>query len=231
LENTFPKSPRPQCIDLNGTRCYDLFVRLELPITQHLRSLLRHSVLVSLFGLCGVLFVHAQTQKPSLPDPVKFVNKFDIVANVVHAVLEDMGFKIETEDRKGGKITTRPYEFITGSLTSSEVDKVAAKNDTATGSWTKAQYSIEALLEIVSPTETMVTVRTKMEALNRDIDGTEKWIALDSLGSVERRILGRISTKLMMDTDAPQNDGKGFWKKRPQPVDPRQPRFPSSTPR
>jgi hypothetical protein len=186
---------------------------------------------VSLFGLCGVFSVHAQTQRPSLPDPVKFVNKFDIVANVVHAVLEDMGFKIEMEDRKGGKITTRPYEFITGSLTSSEVEKVAVINDTATGSWIKAQYSIETLLEIVSPTETMVTVRTKMEALNRDIDGTEKWVTLDSLGSVERRILGRISTKLMMDTDAQQNDGKGFWKKRPQPVDPRQPRFPSSTPR
>jgi hypothetical protein len=206
-------------------------VCLELHITQQLRSLLRQALLVSLFGLCGVFSVHAQTQRPSLPDPVKFVNKFDIVANVVHAVLEDMGFKIEMEDRKGGKITTRPYEFITGSLTSSEVEKVAVINDTATGSWIKAQYSIETLLEIVSPTETMVTVRTKMEALNRDIDGTEKWVTLDSLGSVERRILGRISTKLMMDTDAQQNDGKGFWKKRPQPVDPRQPRFPSSTPR
>jgi hypothetical protein len=216
---------------LNWTQCYDLFVCLELHITQQLRSLLRQALLVSLFGLCGVFSVHAQTQRPSLPDPVKFVNKFDIVANVVHAVLEDMGFKIEMEDRKGGKITTRPYEFITGSLTSSEVEKVAVINDTATGSWIKAQYSIETLLEIVSPTETMVTVRTKMEALNRDIDGTEKWVTLDSLGSVERRILGRISTKLMMDTDAQQNDGKGFWKKRPQPVDPRQPRFPSSTPR
>jgi hypothetical protein len=104
-----------------------------------------------LFGLSGVFSLSAQSQKPSLPDPVKFVNKSDIVANVVRSVFDDMGFKIEVEDRKGGRVTTRPYEFITGALTSSEVDKVAVKNDRVTGSWLKAQYSVEALLEIVSP--------------------------------------------------------------------------------
>jgi hypothetical protein len=213
---------------LHRTRCYDLRVRLELHITQHLRCLLRRAVWLSLFGLGGVFSIYAQTQKPDLPDPVKFVNKFETVANVVHAVLEDMGYKIEMEDRQGGRITTRPYEFITGSLTSSELSKVAVRKDTATGSWVKAQYSVEALLEIVSPTETMVTVRTKMEGLNRDIDGTEKWISLDSLGSVERRILGRISTKLMMGSEASPYERKGFWKKSPQPVEQRQRTFPST---
>jgi hypothetical protein len=209
-------------------RCYDLPVRLELHILQHLRNLLKYTALLSLAGLWGAFSVHAQSQKPNLPDPVKFVNKFDTVVNVVHAVLEDMGFKIEVEDRKGGRITTRPYEFITGSLTSSELSKVAVRKDTVTGSWVKAQYSVEALLEIVSPTETMVTIRTKMEALNRDIDGTDKWVDFDSLGSVERRILGRISTKLMMGSDAPPDERKGFWKKSPQPVEQRQRKFPSS---
>jgi hypothetical protein len=180
------------------------------------------------FLLCGVFTLNAQSQKPSLPDPVKFVNKFDIVANVVRSVFDDMGFKIEVEDRKGGRVTTRPYEFITGALTSSEVEKVAVKNDRTTGTWLKAQYSVEALLEIVSPTETMVTVRTKVEALNRDVDGTEKWVSLDSLGSLERRILGKISQKLMAGMEAPQSDKKGFWDKSPQPVDSRpQPRFPT----
>jgi len=213
-------------IDLRGTRCYDLPVRLELQITQYVRWFKR-ATLVVLFGLGCALSLSAQSQRPSLPDPIKFVNKFDTVANVVHSVLDDMDFKIEVEDRKGGRIVTRPYEFITGSLTSSEVDKVAVKNDRVTGSWLKAQYSVEAVLEIVSPTETMVTIRTKIEALNRDVDGTEKWIPLDSLGSVERRILGKISTKLMMGNDAPQTEKKGFWDKGPQPVDQRQRKFPT----
>jgi hypothetical protein len=211
---------------LNQTRCYDLSVRLELQFTQHLRCLLRRVALAGLFGLIGVFSLSAQTQKPNLPDPIKFLNKYEIVANVVRSVFDDMELKIELEDRKGGKITTRPNEFITGSLTASEVDKVAVRNDIVTGSWLKAQYSVEALLEIVSPTETMVTIRTKVEALNRDIDGTEKWVVLDSLGSLERRVLAKISAKLMMGSDSPF-EKKGFWNKSPQPVDPRQPRFPT----
>ncbi len=179
----------------------------------------------AVFGM--VFCVNAQSQKADLPDPVKFIYKYDRVANMVHAVLEDMGYKIEVDDRKGGRITTRPYEFITGSLTASEVEKVATKSETAPGSLVKAQYSVEAILEIVSPTETMVTIRTKMEALSRDVDGTEKWVPLSSLGTYERRILGRISAKLMEDK-APDSGKKGFWGQKPRPVDPRTPRYPTT---
>jgi len=179
------------------------------------------------FGLfCLASPSQAQSQKPNLPDPIKFVNSYEIVANVVYSVFEEMDYKIELNDRIGGRITTRPYEFITGSLTSSEVDKVAIKIDTLTGNWLKAQYAVEALLEIVSPTETLITINTQIEALNRDVDGTEKWVPLDSLGTFERRVLGKISIKLL-GNDAPVNKRKGFWGQRPQPVDPRTPRFPS----
>jgi hypothetical protein len=199
----------------------------KLPAIQRVRCTFKPAILAVLLGFCAAIPLHAQTQKPNLPDPVKFINKFDIVANVARSVLDDMGYKIEIEDRKAGKIVTRPYEFITGSLTSSEVEKVAVKSDAITGSLQKAQYSVEAILEIVTPTETMVTIRTKMEALSREVDGTEKWIPLESLGIYERRILGKISGKLMHN-DKPLDDRKGFWNKNPQPVDPRQPRFPTA---
>jgi hypothetical protein len=174
--------------------------------------------------------VWAQGQRPSLPDPVRFANKFDIVWNVARAVLDEMGYSIELEDRKGGRIATRPYEFITGSLTSSEVDKVAIKKDSITGDWIRARYSVDVLLEIISTNATLVTIRTKMEAMNREIDGTEKWLAIDSLGAVEKKILGKISMKLLgnaIDYDAK----KGFWEKSPQPVDSRRPKpFPNRPP-
>ena len=198
---------------------------LELPIIQYLRSVLATPATLALCLFCLVSASHAQSQRPNLPDPVKFVNKFEVVANVVYAVFQEMDYQIELDDRKGGKIITRPYEFITGSLTSSEVDKVAIKQDTLTGNWLKARYAAEALLEIVSPTETLVTIRTQIEALNRDLDGTEKWVTLDSLGTVERRILGKISIKLL-GNDAPVTKRKGFWGQKPQPVDPRTTRFP-----
>jgi hypothetical protein len=167
-------------------------------------------------------YSQVQSQKPSLPDPVKFVNKFDIVWNVVRAVFDEMEFATELEDKKGGKIITKPYEFITGSLTASEVDKVALKTDTITGAWLKARYKVEALLEIITPTQTLVTIRTQMEALNRELDGSEKWVPLESLGSVEKRILGKISMKLL-GNELDFGSKKGFWDKTPQPVDPRRP--------
>lgn len=144
---------------------------------------------------------------------------------MTRAVLEEMGYAIERDDRKEGKITTRPYEFITGSLTASEVDKVAVRQDTLTGNWIKARQVIETVLEIVSPNETMVTVHANVSALNRDVDGTEEWVPLDSRGTLERRVLGRISVKLMGNDDGVR-ERKGFWGQKPQPVDPRRPRLP-----
>jgi len=174
------------------------------------------------FGLAVLAFhggsVFGQPQKPSQPDPIKFVHKFDIVFNVVRSVYTDMGYSVELEDRKGGRLVSKPYEFITGSLTSSEVDKVAVKKDTITGDWIRARYTAEALVEIITPTETLLTVRTRFEALNRDMDGTEKWIPLESLGVIEKRILGRVSMRLL-GNELQYENKKGFWDKQPAPPD------------
>lgn len=161
----------------------------------------------------------AQLQKPSLPDPIKFINKRDLVMRASRAVMEDLGYRIELEDPKNGRLVTRPYEFISGALTSSEIDKVATKTDSITGSWLRATYVVEATFEVVTPTETLVTVRTQMQGLNRESDGTEKWVPLQSLGSVEKRVLGKISMKLL-GTQPEFKDNKGFWDKKPAPPTP-----------
>jgi len=204
-------------------------MRREFPAAQYVSLVFSRIGWVFLSLALTAPMLAAQTPKPDLPDPIKFINKFDIVWNVVRATLNEMDYKIELEDRPAGKMITKPYEFITGTLTSSEVDKVAIKQDVAMGNWLKARYSVEALLENVSPTETMLTISTKMEALNRNLDASEKWLPLESLGLVERRILGKISMKLMgYDT---QNDyNKGFWDKSPQPVDARPSRVLKPTP-
>jgi hypothetical protein len=187
-------------------------------------NIIGHGSPAVLFLSCFVCIAVAQTQKPNLPDPVKFSNKFDMVANAVRATLKE-SYDIELDDRSAGRITTRTYEFITGTLTASEAEKVSINKNAATGHWLKARYSVEAILEIVSPTETLVTIRTNMEALNRDVDGTEKWLPLESLGIYERRILGKISALLMGKTTEKQKEG--FWGQKPQPVDPRRSRFPT----
>jgi hypothetical protein len=197
-------------------------VSLELPLNQHLKNFLLRRVLVALWLVVSAVPLPAETPKADIPDPIKFINTFDVVGNVVYPVLDDMGFDIELDGRKSGKIITRPLEFITGSLTSSEIEKYAVKNDLPEGNWLKARYSAEAIMEIVKPAETMVTIRVKIEALNRTIEGKEKWMQLESLGTFEKRILGKISLKLM-GNDAPLFQRKGFWGQKPQPVDPRKP--------
>jgi len=173
-----------------------------------------------LSGLLLALPGQAQTMKPNLPNPVKFVAKYDMVWNVAKSILIDMGYTLQLEDRKGGKMTTKPMEIIAGSLTYSETGKVAVIHEIQTGNWQRSRAAAEASLELVSPTETLVTVRTQIEALDREMDGSEKWVPLDSLGTIERKILGKISMKLM-GTDVEQNQKKGFWNKSPEPVDSR----------
>ncbi len=169
----------------------------------------------------------AQETEPKLPDPIKFVVKYDMAWKATRRVLEEMDYKIELQDRNAGRILTKPHEFIIGSLTASEVEKVAVLKET-TGTWMKARYSVEALLEIVTPTTTMVTISTNMEGLQRELDGSESWVEFESLGTFEKRILGKISQKVY-GNDLGFDDQKGFWDKTPQPVDSRS-RFPTRPP-
>jgi hypothetical protein len=190
--------------------------------SQYVKSGTALGMAVFVSALMAATSASGQTAKPSQPDPVKFLNKYDVVFNVVRGVLIDAGYDIELEDKKGGRIVTKPYEFIAGSLTSSEVDKVAVKKDTITGDWIRARYSVETLIEIVTPAETMLTVRTKFEALNREIDGTQKWVPLESLGVIEKRVMGKVSMKLM-GNELQYKEKKGFWDKSPAPPDGRKP--------
>ncbi len=194
-------------------------MQAKLLIFQHFKVFwtAQVAILSVLMALASSAF--AQIQKPSLPDPIKFINKRDMVMRASRAVLEELGYRIELEDQKNGRLVTRPYEFVSGSLTSSEIDKIASKTDSMTGSWLRATYVIEATFDTITSTETMVTVRTQMQGLNRESDGTEKWIPLQSLGSVEKRVLGKISMKLL-GTEPQFKDNKGFWDKKPAPPTP-----------
>lgn len=193
-------------------------------ISQRFKGVAR-TVFAALICLAlGALNGAAQSQKPSLPDPVKFLNKFDVVWNVVRSVLEEeMEFDIELQDKAGGRIVTKTNDFITGALTSSEVNKVAVKNDTMTASWIRARYAAEVLLERVSQSTTMVTVSTKIEGLSRELNGEEKWVEFQSLGTFERRILGKISMVLLGNPVLYERK-RGFWDKTPQPVNPKRPK-------
>lgn len=193
-------------------------MRAKLLIFQYVK-VRRGLLLVILAALMPAIQAFAQIQRPSLPDPIKFINRRELVMRASRAVFESLGYRIELDDQKNGRLVTRPYEFVSGALTSSEIDKIASKTDSITGSWIRATYVVEATFEMVTATETLVTVRAQMQGLNRESDGTEKWIPLQSLGSVEKRVLGKISMKLL-GTEPQFKDNKGFWDKKPAPPTP-----------
>ncbi len=160
-------------------------------------------------------FSAESSKQATLPGPFKYLNKFETVWTAARQVLEDMGFKIESEDRANGKIVTKPYEFITGSMTVEELDKVSSYDSLATA-WLKGRYTIEVVLEILQPNETSAAVNAKIEGLQQDLAGNKTWVERRSTGVVERRILGKLSMKLL--SPAKEDKKKGFWNQPPQPI-------------
>src|SRR5665647_1861506 len=117
-------------------------MRAKLLIYQYVKVLHPFRVLVIFIAAAFALPALAQMQKASLPDPVKFLNRREMVMRGSRAVIEQLGYKIELDDPKGGRLVTREYEFVSGALTSTEVDKIAIKTDSITGSWLRAKYVV-----------------------------------------------------------------------------------------
>src|SRR5262249_10923481 len=126
-------------------------------------------------------------------------------------------FKIDSVDRGNGRIVTKPYEFITGSLSGSELAKLStAPEGYKDAIWIRGRYKVEVVREIVQGNETMVTVRVYPQGLRRDVSGKEEWMDWQSDGTIERRLLGRLSVKLLSPTKP--NEKKGFWDQPAQTI-------------
>ena len=165
----------------------------------------------------GLLSAAAQNKPSTPPDPVKYIARFDVVWNLVMAILTENNFKIDSVDRGNGRIVTKPYEFITGSLSGSELAKLATPPEGYKDAvWIRGRYKVEVVSEIVQGNETMVTVRVYPQGLRRDVSGKEEWMDWQSDGTIERRLLGRLSVKLLSPTKP--NDKKGFWDQPAQTI-------------
>jgi hypothetical protein len=176
---------------------------------------------LSIFVVIGISLnlSTAQPNKPSSPPgPVKYLNKFEIVWQTAHRVLDEMGLRIELEDRAKGRIVTKPKDFIAGTVTASELEKIANKPEGANGDWTKGRYTIEISLEIIQPNETLVMVRPTIQGLKQQIGPTpsSNWVEWPSNGALERRVLGKLSMKLFSPSS--KEDKKGFWDQSPQAI-------------
>lgn len=176
------------------------------------------AVVLSLCLPCPVLSTQAQTATGSIPDPLRFYNKYETVWEVARRTLvESFKFDIETEDRSGGKIRTRFLEFSSGGLTATDLVKFGNAPQLTDASWVKARYSVDVMLERLNGKEILLTVSANVEGQQRDFQSNETWIPCPSNGTLERRIYAKAGTALL-GNDFALPDKKSFWEKGPQPV-------------
>ena len=159
----------------------------------------------------------AQGGSNQIPDPLRFYNKFDTVWDVVQRSLADMRFEIALEDRNAGTMRTRPLDFSSGSLTSTDIVKYCNPPMLTDGTWVKARYTVEAVLERPSSREVIFTANVTVEGTKRDFGGTESVVPCPSNGTLERRIYSKVGAKLI-GKDFVVPDNKGFWDQKPKPV-------------
>ena len=160
-----------------------------------------------------------ETQKSnvSIPDPLRFYTKYERVWEGVRSTLVEMDFDIESEDRAGGKIKTRFSVFSSGGLTSGDLVKFCSPPRLTDGSWVKARYSIETVLERLGQSEILFTANVNVEGTKRDFAGNETWIECSTTGTLERRLYSLVGKKLLGGGFFPSQK-QGFWDKKPQPV-------------
>jgi hypothetical protein len=159
----------------------------------------------------------AQGGSRQIPDPLRFYNKYDIVWDVVRRTLVEMQFDVALEDRNAGILRTQSLDFSSGSLTAADIVKFCNPPSLTDGTWVKARYTVEAILERPSSKEVLFTANVTVEGSKRDFSGTESMVTCPSNGTLERRIYSKVGAKLIGKGFAvPEN--KGFWDQKPKPV-------------
>jgi hypothetical protein len=185
---------------------------------------MKHSLIIS---LCLTMFwsqpillpnAPAQTAPTSIPDPLRFYSKYELVWEAIKRTLVEMQFEIEIEDKNSGSMRTRTVDFSTGTLAPGDLSKFSIPPTLSDGNWVKARYLAEVLVERVSNKEVLFTASAVVQGAKRDFQGNETWITCPTNGTLERRIYSKVGAKLMGSNFSMPEQKKSFWEKGPQPV-------------
>lgn len=154
-------------------------------------------------------------RKPYIPPPLRIYVPFEACWDGMHEVLEARQFELVREDRGKGLILTDYKDYISGPLTANHIAKIGQRPKLTDGNWLQVQYQFEALVELVSAKETVVTVNANIRALKRDFLGAEEWVDIPTNGELEAGLLTTFG-KLLFGTSFELTEPKpGFWERDP----------------
>lgn len=150
------------------------------------------------------------------PPPLELPEELPVTWELVHDVLEKMGYEVDSEDRGEGRITTREDAGISGANALATLKKIATVASDFVSSFHEARYSLEIRVAFLQPQRTTVSVFASIQGLKRALDGKETWVKLDSVGTLERRMLNEIS--FAVTGKRPYHDPLPYWKKSSQEI-------------
>lgn len=154
-------------------------------------------------------------RKPRIPPPLRIYVPFETCWGAIHEVLERRQLNLVQEDRGRGLVLSDFKEYISGPLTTSHIAKIGQRPELSDANWVRVEYQLEALVELVSAKETVVTVNANIRALKRDFLGSEQWVDIPTNGELEAGLLTDFG-KLLFGTNFELTEPRpGFWERDP----------------
>ena len=154
-------------------------------------------------------------QEKLIPPPLRMDIPFEAAWNGILLTLMDHEFEILRQDRGQGSILTSFREYSSGPLTESHINKIGETPKLVDGEWVRVQYRYEVLVELISERETVLTVYSNIEALNREFLGTEDWVKIETTGKLETELLTQFGKSLFGEAFSLLAPQKGYWDKDP----------------
>ena len=179
-------------------------------MSNGLRGILIVTLLVS-----GSPFVEAAVQANFNLLPFRTFIPFESAWEGMLETLETEEMETVSVNRTEGLIWTEVREYASGVLTEGHISKIGERPKLIDGQWLKVQYQYEIHLQLISSSETIVTVYAKIQALQREFLGKEYWVSIASNGNLEDRLLTQFGRLLFGQHFELERPKKGFWNRDP----------------
>ncbi len=175
----------------------------------------KHLLLILFLLFAPAVQDWAPARAQLVPPPLRIYIPFAAAWDGMVETLEKNEFELLRQDRGQGFILSSFRESSSGLLTESDISKIAEKPKLIDGDWVSVRYQYEIRVELISDRETVVTVDSNIQALQREYLGKETWIEIQSIGKLEETLLTQFGQHLFGETFSLQEPKKGFWERDP----------------
>ncbi|MBL8148910.1 MAG: hypothetical protein JNN15_03160 [Blastocatellia bacterium] len=144
----------------------------------------------------AITFDKPKTETP-LPNPYIVTSPRDIVVEAIIVMLKDMNITIDPDNSKkeDGTLIAKPYVFIKGTLTASQLEHFSHCPAIDARSWTRGRHTLQIIVEPVDPSRCKVSISAKVEGESQSLSGNS-WITCESKGLLENQIMQSLIDRL-----------------------------------